>query len=63
VTAIEGVPVVKLARAIQQCAAAHLGGDLLEQALRHGRARGLLSSSEHDQLARELGLQDSGERA
>jgi predicted transcriptional regulator of viral defense system len=63
VSAIEGVPVVRLACAIRQCAAAHLGGDLLEQALRHGHARGLLSADEHYQLRRELGLQDAGERA
>lgn len=62
VTAIEGVPTVKLTRAIRQCAAAHLGGDLLDQALRNGRARGLISAEEHDHLVRELGLQDDGAR-
>ncbi len=63
VAAIEGVPVVRLARAIRQCAQAHLGRDLLEQAVRHGRGRGLLSTDEHDQLVRELGLQNFGGRA
>lgn len=40
VTSIEGIPVVKLTRALCQCAQEHLGRDLLEQAVRQGRARG-----------------------
>ncbi len=62
-TAIEGVPVVKLARAIRQCAEAHLGRDLLEQATRQGRSRGLLSADEHATLMRELALEGVGGRA
>lgn len=63
VTAIEGVPVVRLVRAIRQSAELHVGRDLLEQAVRHGRSRGLLSANEHDQLVRELGLDQVGGRA
>jgi predicted transcriptional regulator of viral defense system len=63
VTAIEGIPVVKLAVALRQCARAHLGADLLEQAARHGRARGLLSAQEHQALIRELGLERVAGRA
>lgn len=63
VTAIEGVPVVRLVRAIRQSAELHVGRDLLEQAVRHGRSRGLLSANEHERLARELGLEKVGGRA
>lgn len=63
VTAIEGVPVVKLARALRQWAREHLGRDLLEQAARHGHARGLLSAQEHETLVRELGLEGVSGRA
>ena len=63
VTAIQGVPVVRLARAIRQCAELHAGRDLLEQATRHGRGRGLISVQEHEQLTRELGLEHAGGRA
>lgn len=62
VTAVEGVPVVRLARALRECARAHVGGDLLEQAARNGRARGLLSAAEHEALTRELGLEAAGAR-
>jgi predicted transcriptional regulator of viral defense system len=44
ITATEGVPVVTVERAIRQCAQAHVGRDPLEQAVRHGRERGLLRS-------------------
>jgi len=63
VTAIEGVPVVKLASALRQCAQEHLGRDLLEQAARHGRARGLLSAQEHETLVREFALEGVSGRA
>ncbi len=63
ITAIEGVPVVKFARALHQCAQAHLARDLLEQAARHGRSRGLLSADEHAALVRELDLEGVGGRA
>jgi len=56
ITAIEGIPVVTLERAVRECAAAHLGSDLLEQAVRHGRERGLLSAEQADALTRDLGL-------
>jgi hypothetical protein len=55
VTAIEGVPVVALERAIRECAAEHLAADLLEQAIRHGRERGLLSDVRAAELATEIG--------
>jgi predicted transcriptional regulator of viral defense system len=63
VTAIEGVPVVKLGRAIRQCAEMRVGRDLLEQAARHGRGRGLLSAREHERLVGELGLEHISGRA
>ena len=63
ITAIQGVPVVKLARALRQCAQAHLARDLLEQAACHGRSRGLLSTEEHAALVRELDLEGVGGRA
>jgi predicted transcriptional regulator of viral defense system len=63
ITAIEGVTVVKLGRALRQCAQAHLARDLLEQAIRHGRSRGLLSAEEHAALVRELDLEGAGRRA
>jgi hypothetical protein len=56
VSATEGVPVVKLAKAIRQSAAEHVRRDLLEQAARNGRSRGLLTAAEHERLVRELGL-------
>lgn len=56
VMAIEGVPVVRLARAIRECAEDYLGADLLEQAVRHGRGRGLISARERGQLVADLGL-------
>jgi len=56
VTAIEGVPVVTLERAVRECAAAHLAPDLLEQAVRHGRERGLLSAEQAAALTHDLGF-------
>lgn len=56
VTAIDGVPVVRVQTAIRQCAHDGLGADLLDQALRNGRKRGLLSSREYNQLRHELSL-------
>jgi predicted transcriptional regulator of viral defense system len=56
IAAIEGIPVVTLALAVEQCAAAHIGLDLLEQAVRTGRAHGLLSPAQVQVLTRELGL-------
>jgi predicted transcriptional regulator of viral defense system len=55
VTEIEGVPVVTLERAIRECAAAYLAADLLEQAIRHGRERGLLSDAQADAARAEIG--------
>ncbi len=63
VTAIEGVPVIRLAGAIRQCAQTHIGRDLLEQATRNGRSRGLLGAQEHELLVREFGLEHIGGRA
>lgn len=56
VAAIEGVPVVTLARAVRECASDGLAKDLLEQAVRNGRARGLLDARQRDALLRELDL-------
>ncbi len=63
VSAIAGVPVVKLAHAIRQAAAEHVGRDLLEQATRHGRERGLLSATEQEQLVKDLDLDHLSGRA
>lgn len=54
-TQIEGVPVVTLERAIRECHAVHLATDLLEQAIRHGRDRGLLTAVQAQRLADEVG--------
>jgi predicted transcriptional regulator of viral defense system len=56
VTAIERIPVVTLERAVRGCAAGHLSPDLLEQAVRHGRERGLLSTEQAAALVRDLGI-------
>ncbi len=63
ITAIEGIPVVKLGCALHQCAQAHLARDLLEQTVRHGRSHGLRSAEEHPVLMRELELEGVGGRA
>ena len=56
VTAVEGVPIVTLDRAVRECAGDGVGRDLLEQAVRNGRARGLLTAEQARALARELDL-------
>lgn len=56
IDAIEGVPVVTLARAIAECARDGVGLDLLEQAVRAGTARGLLDPRQAVELRRDLGL-------
>jgi predicted transcriptional regulator of viral defense system len=56
VDAIEGLPVVTLARAIRECARDGVALDLLEQAVRAGAARGLLGRQQAAELRRELGL-------
>jgi predicted transcriptional regulator of viral defense system len=60
ITAIEGVPVVILEAAIRQCAESHVGPDLLEQAVRHGRERGLLRRRQAQQLTEDLHLERVG---
>lgn len=56
IAAIEGIPVVTLALAVEQCAAEHLAPDLLEQAVRTGRAHGLLATEQAESLTRALSL-------
>jgi predicted transcriptional regulator of viral defense system len=56
IEAIEGVPVVTLARAIRECADDDMAPDLLEQAVRAGAARGLLDRQRAAALRRDLGL-------
>jgi predicted transcriptional regulator of viral defense system len=56
IAAIEGIPVVTLALAVAQCAADHVGPDLLEQAVRTGRAHGLLSAEQAATLMRDFRL-------
>lgn len=53
---IEGVPVVRLERTIRDCAADGMGLDLIEQAVRNGRGRGLLTAEQTAALTSELGL-------
>ncbi len=60
ITAVEGVPVVTLETAIRQCAEAHVGRDLLEQAVRHGRERGLLRRRQAQTLVEDLHLERVG---
>lgn len=55
-TVIDGIPVVTLERAIRDCAADHLGPDLLEQAVRTGRAGGLLSGEQAAALMHDFDL-------
>lgn len=59
---IEGIPVVALERAIRDCVANGLGLDLIEQAVRNGRARGLLTVEQATALMSELGLDPVVER-
>lgn len=56
VSEIEGIPVVALERAIRDCAADGLSLDLIEQAVRNGRGRGLLTAEQEAALTSELGL-------
>lgn len=64
IATIQGVPVVTLERAIRECADDHVGLDLIEQAVRTGRARGVLTSEQAAALVAELGLdQIAGQRA
>ncbi len=56
VTDIEGVPVVRLPKAIREAFVDRVALDLLEQAVRHGRERGLLSEATAAGLRAELGL-------
>lgn len=56
IATVEGVPVVTLERAVRECASDGVGRDLLEQAVRNGRARGLLTAQQATALARELDL-------
>lgn len=60
VTTVEGVPVITLEKAIRQCAEMHVGRDLLEQAVRHGREQGLLRRAQAAALTADLGLDRVG---
>jgi len=53
---IEGVPVVALERAIRDCAVDGVGLDLIEQAVRNGRGRGLLTAEQAGALTSDFGL-------
>ncbi len=56
ISEIEGVPVVMLERAIRDCATDGVGLDLIEQAVRNGRDRGLLTAEQAAALTTDLGL-------
>ena len=51
---VEGVPVTKAARAIRDCAQAHLGAALLRQAIDHGLRHGWLAAEEAEEINSEL---------
>jgi predicted transcriptional regulator of viral defense system len=53
---IEGVPVVTLERAIRDCATDGVGLDLIEQAVRNGQGRGLLTAEQAAALTVDFGL-------
>ena len=57
-TAIEGVPATTVARAIRDCAAAHLGPALLRQAIQDAHRTGWITDAEAQQLTDDL--QQSG---
>lgn len=56
ISEVEGVPVVTLERAIRDCAADGVGLDMLEQAVRNGRGRGLLTDEQAAALSSDFGL-------
>jgi predicted transcriptional regulator of viral defense system len=56
ISQMEGVPVVTLERAIRDCAADRVGLDLIEQAVRNGRGRGLLTPEQAAALTSDFGL-------
>ncbi|MGD2123678.1 MAG: hypothetical protein PVJ76_18145, partial [Gemmatimonadota bacterium] len=51
---VEGVPVTRAARAIRDCARAHLGPALLRQAIYDGFSLGWLAAGEATSLRHEL---------
>ena len=53
-TQVEGVPVTRAARAIQDCLADHLGSDLLLQAVRDGYRSGHLTRKEAEELQKQI---------
>ena len=53
-TAIEGIPATTVARALRDCARAHLGPALLRQAIDDARKEGWLTKEEEHNLLRDL---------
>lgn len=53
-TAIDGIPATTVARAIRDCAQAHLGSALLRQAIVDARTGGWLTPAEERDLIRDL---------
>jgi predicted transcriptional regulator of viral defense system len=51
---VEGIPVTTAARAIRDCAATHLGSDLLEQAITQSFHKGRLTEEEMRALVEEV---------
>lgn len=51
---VEGIPVTTLERAITDCARAHLGRELIEQAIEEGRQLGRLSRRIAEKLSTQL---------
>jgi predicted transcriptional regulator of viral defense system len=56
-TRLEGIPIVTLAKAIRQCAAAHTRPELLRQAIDNGQRKGKLRPAVADALLTELAVE------
>lgn len=54
ITRYEGIPIVRIATAIDQCIRSGVSLDLLTQALTTARERGAVTRSEHDELTASL---------
>lgn len=55
-TLVEGIPVTTVERTLADCRAAHLGSDLLQQALEDALRKGLVSRASAEKLAQRLEL-------
>ncbi len=51
----DGIPVTRVERTIRDCLAAHVGGEILEQAISDAEREGFLSSRDAERIRGELG--------